>query len=200
MKTFADYLIESRQTYDYRIKIAGDVSSEFIKELEQKLQQFDVIKLTAPKKTPVQKTLVDFPAFNNESMTFVDATFNYPATPPQITQIAQLLGLDPNRICIQDKKYADSIDAERTKQDKENKNLLTNTDFPSPDAEQKELSDDYSAAPDQHEVVVKNAYKSDFTVAGGRTPPAKTTNDYPMGVKSPIGGTNRIPTPRSSAR
>jgi hypothetical protein len=199
MKTFAEYLIESRKTFDYRIKIAGDLKPGFMKEFEQKLKQFDVIKATAPKTTPVQKTLADFPQYNNESMTFMDVTFNYPATPPQITQMAELLGLDPNRISIQDRVYAERMDTERERQDAESKNLLTDTDFPAPNKEQKELSKDYSAAPEDH-AVLKNAYRSDFTVAGGRTPPAVTTNDFPMGSKSPIGGTNRIPTPKSSAR
>jgi len=199
MKTFAEYLTESRKTFDYRIKIAGDTTPEFMKGFEQKLKQFDVVKITAPKTTPVQKTLADFPQYNNESMTFMDVTFNYPATPPQITQIAQLLGLDPNRICIQDRVYAERMDVERERQDEESKNLLTDTDFPAPNKEQRDLKKDYSAAPDDH-AVLKNAYRSDFTVAGGRTPPAVTTNDFPMGKKSPIGGTNKIPAVHSSAR
>ena len=132
MKTFAEYLTESRKTFDYRIKIAEDTTPEFMKGFEQKLKQFDVVKMTAPKTTPVQKTLADFPQYNNESMTFMDVTFNYPATPPQITQIAQLLGLDPNRICIQDRVYAERMDVERERQDEESKNLLTDTDFPHP--------------------------------------------------------------------
>lgn len=199
MKTFAEYLTESRKTFDYRIKIAGDPPPEFMKEFEQKLRQFDVIKISAPKTTPLQKTLTDFPQYNNQSMTFMDVTFNYPATPPQITQIAELLGLDPNRIIIQDTLYAERVDAELTKQQKDNKNLLTDTDFPAPDKDQKALSKDHSADPYDH-AVLKNAYRSDFTVAGGRTPPAVTTNDFPMGMKSPIGGSNRLPTPKSSAR
>ena len=199
MKTFAEYLTESKHTYDYRIKIAGDVPPGFISGLKEKLKQFDVISMSDVKKTPVQKQLKDFPQCNNESMSFMDVVFNYPATPPQITQIAQLLGLNPNMILIQDKKYADSIDNERTKQDAENKNVLTDTDYPAPDKQQKDLKKDYSAAPKEH-AVVKNAYKSSFTVAGGKTPPAVTTDDFPMGQKSPIGGTNRIPAVHSNAR
>ena len=200
MKTFAEYLTESKHTYDYRIKIAGDVPADFMNGLKEKLKQFDVVSMTAPKKTPVQKQLVDFPQYNNESMTFMDVTFNYPATPPQVTQIAQLLGLDPNRIIMQDSKYADSIDQERVTQDAENKNLLTDTDYPAPNKEQKALSKDYATGPYDH-AVVKNAYKSDFTIAGGKTPPAVTSNDFPMGDKSPVGSNqNRLPQPKSSVR
>jgi hypothetical protein len=200
MKTFAEYLVESKHTYDYRIKIAGDVDPDFIKEFESKLKQFDVVKMTKPKTTPVQKTVPDFPKFANESVTFMDVTFNYPATPAQITQIAQLLGLDPNRICVLDTKYSDSIDQENDKQAKENKDVLTDTDYPAPDKEQKDLSKDYAADPYDH-AVLKNSYRSDFSVAGGKTPPAVTSNDYPMGMKSPVGSNqNRLPHPKSSAR
>lgn len=200
MKTLAEYLIESRQTYDYRIKIAGEVDSEIFKNLKQKLEQFDVIKMSDAKTTPVQKQLADFPNVTNEKMTFVDVTFNYPATPPQIVQIAQLLGLDPNKVIMQDRKYADSIDQERSTQEKESKNLLTDTNYPSPNKEQKDLSNDYGADPYDH-AVLKNAYRSDFTIAGGKTPKAKTTNDEPMGNTSPVGTKqNKIPTPKSFAR
>lgn len=199
MKTFAEYLTESKHTYDYRIKIAGDLPPGFMAGFKEKLKQFDVVSMSDSKKTPVQKSLPDFPKFPNESMTFVDVTFNYPATPPQITQIAQLLGLDPNRIMMTDKKYADSVDQEVVKQDSESKNLLTDTDYPAPDKQQRDLKKDYSAAPNDH-AVVKNAYKSSFTVAGGKTPPAVTTDDFPMGQKSPIPGTNKKPAVHSAAR
>lgn len=199
MKTFAEYLTESKHTYDYRIKIAGDLPAGFMSGFKEKLKQFDVVSMSDSKKTPVQKSLPDFPKFPNESMTFVDVTFNYPATPPQITQIAQLLGLDPNRIVMLDKKYADGVDQEVVKHDSENKNLLTDTDYPAPDKQQRDLKKDYSAAPNDH-AVVKNAYKSSFTVAGGKTPPAVTTDDFPMGQKSPIGGTNKKPAVHSAAR
>lgn len=200
MKTFAEYLTESKHTYDYRIKIAGELPPGFVAGFKDKLKHFDVVSMSDIKKTPVQKQLKDFPQVNNNSMSFVDVTFNYPATPPQITQIAQALGLNPNMILIQDKKYADSIDSERAKQDAENKNLLTDTDYPAPDKEQKALSKDYATGPYDH-AVVKNAYKSDFTVAGGKTPPAVSTNDFPMGDKSPIGTTkNKLPAVHSNAR
>tara|TARA_B100000524_G_C23401910_1_gene280882 strand:+ start:359 stop:520 length:162 start_codon:yes stop_codon:yes gene_type:complete len=53
MKSLAQYLVETRQTFDYRIKILGDADAELINKLEEKLQQFDVVKMTEPKKTPI---------------------------------------------------------------------------------------------------------------------------------------------------
>jgi len=198
MKNFQQYLAESERTYNYRIKIVGDVAPDFIKQLEDKLKQFDPVKIGKPKTTPVQLKPADFPAHSNDSVTSMDCEFRYPAIEPQIKQIAQLLMMDPNRIIMLTTPHEDSLDSERKKVEAENKNLLTDTDYPAPDAEQKALSTDYSAPYDQH-AVLKNTYRSEFTVAGGKTPPAKTTNDLPMGDKSPMTKVKRPPRPATGA-
>jgi hypothetical protein len=128
----------------------------------------------------------------------MDVEFRYPAIEPQIKQIAQLLFLDPNRIIMLTTPYEDSVDTERERVDAENKNLLTDTDYPADNAEQKALSKDYSADPYQH-AVLKNAYRSDFTVAGGKTPKAETTNDLPMGNDSPMTRVKRPAQPATGA-
>jgi hypothetical protein len=128
----------------------------------------------------------------------MDVEFRYPAIEPQIKQIAQLLFLDPNRIIMLTTPYEDSVDTERERVDAENKNLLTDTDYPADNAEQKALSKDYSADPYQH-AVLKNAYRSDFTVAGGKTPKAETTNDLPMGNDSPMTRVKRPAKPATGA-
>jgi hypothetical protein len=198
MKNFKDYLAESERTYNYRIKIVGDTPSGLVKALEEKLQQFDVIKMSDVKTTPVQSKPADFPAFENDRVSSMDVEFRYPAIEPQIQQIAQLLGLDPNRIRLLTTAYEDSMAEEKQKVEDQNKDLLTDTDFPAPDAEQKALSKDYSANPYKH-AVLKNTYRSDFTVAGGKTPPAETTNDLPMGDKSPMTKVSRPPKPATGA-
>jgi hypothetical protein len=198
MKNFKDYLAESERTYNYRIKVVGDIASDFTKMLEEKLKQFDPVKISAIKKTPIQLKPADFPAHANESVSSMDVEFRYPAIEPQIQQIAQLLGLDPNRIRLLTSAYEDSMAEEKEKVEEQNKDLLTDTDYPAPDAEQKALSKDYSANPYQH-AVLKNTYRSEFTVAGGKTPPAKTTNDLPMGDKSPMTKVVRPPKPATGA-
>ena len=198
MKNFKDYLTESERTYNYRIKLVGDVPSNFVKELEGKLKQFDIVKITAPKTTPVQAKPADFPAFENDRVTHVDVEFRYPAIEPQIQQIVQLLGFDPNRVRLLTVPYEESMNSERDKVEDQNKDLLTDTNFPAPDAEQKALSKDYSAPYDQH-AVLKNTYRSDFTVAGGKTPAAQTTNDLPMGDTSPMTKMTRKPKPATGA-
>jgi hypothetical protein len=198
MKNFQQYLAESERTYNYRIKIVGDVAPDFIKQLEERLKQFEVVKISKPKTTPVQLKPADFPKHSNDSVTSMDVEFRYPAIEPQIKEIAQLLFLDPNRIIMLTVPHEDGMDSEREKVAAENKNLLTDTDYPAPDAEQKALIKDYSAPYNQH-AVLKNAYRSDFTVAGGKTPPARTTNDFPMDNTSPMTNIKRPPRPATGA-
>jgi hypothetical protein len=199
MKPFAKYLAESEKTYNYRIKIVGDVPNTFVKELEGKLTQFDIVKISKPKTTPVRKEIPDFPAFPNQPMSIVDVEFRYPAIEPQIKQLAQLLGMDPNRIIMNTLPYEESMNDESRKIGTENKNLLDKPDYPAPDAEQKALSKDYATGPYDH-AVLKNAYRSNFTIAGKKTPPAKTTNDLPMGIKSPMTTIKRPPKPATGAQ
>ena len=198
MKPFAKYLTESEKTYNYRIKIVGDVPSDFIKELEGKLAQFDVVKMSKIKTAPVRKEIPDFPAFPNQPMSIVDVEFRYPAIEPQIKQLAQLLGMDPNRIVMNTVPYEESMNDESRKIGDQNKDLLDKPDYPAPDAEQRALSKDYATGPYDH-AVLKNAYRSNFTIAGNKTPPAKTTNELPMGVKSPMTNVKRPPKPATGA-
>ena len=198
MKNFQQYLAESERTYNYRIKIVGDVAPDFIKALEDKLAQFDIVKISRPKTTPVQLKPADFPKHSNDSVTSVDVEFRYPAIEPQIKQLAQLLFLDPNRIIMLTTPHEEGMAVEKARIDNENQDLLTNTDYPADNAEQRALSADYSAPYDEH-AVLKNAYRSDFTVAGGKTPAAKTTNDLPMGNTSPMTKTKRPPRPATGA-
>lgn len=195
MKTFAQYLTESEKTFDYRIKILGDVPTNFIRDLKDQLKKFEPVKISEPKKTPVLSKPLDFPNFSNESVTMMDATFRYPATPPQLEQMVRLLGVDPDRVCMVQRDYDDGIDRELAGIETQ-KDLLT-TDYPADNAEQKKLKKDHA---DGNQQVVKNsADAAKWTVAGGKTPPAETTNDLPMGVKSPMSAVKRPPKPATGA-
>jgi len=197
MKPFAKYLAESERTYNYRIKVVGDVPAGFFRELRDKCAQFDVVKFGDAKSTPVRKAIPDFPAFPNQPMSIVDVEFRYPAIGPQIKQLAQLLGMDPNRIVMNTTSYEQSMDTESDKIADQNQDLL-DAPYPAPDAEQRALKKDYATGPYDH-AVLKNAYRSDFTIAGGKTPPAKTTNELPMGKNSPMSNIKRQPKPATGS-
>ena len=198
MKPFVKYLAESERTYNYRIKILGKPPGDLVAQLKKKLDQFDPVKMSDPKTTPIQIIPTDFPNNKNDSVTMFDVSFKYPAIEPQIKQLAQLLGLDPNHIIMQTAQHVDGLVDEYEKIDAQNKDLLDDTDYPAPDAEQRALKKDYATGPYDH-AVLKNAYRSDFTVAGGKTPPAKTTNEIAQGDTSPMTKITRPPKPATGA-
>lgn len=198
MKPLAQYLAESERTYNYRIKFCGDVDSDFVQQLKSKLEQFAPVKITDLKTTPIQKIPTDFPSFSNEKVTMFDVDFRYPAIEPQIKQLAQIMGMDPNRVVMATRDYSDSMVNEYEKIAELNQDLLTNTDYPANDKVQKGLKKDYGVEAHDH-VVLQNQYRSNFAVAGGKTPAAQTTNDVPMGVKSPMTKIVRPPKPATGA-
>lgn len=198
MKNFAQYLAESERTYDYRIKMCGDVTTEFVRQLKSKFDQFAPVKMGDVKTTPIQKIPTDFPNFKNEKVNIIDVSFRYPAIEPQIKQLAQLMGMDPNKIVMTTRDYNEELEQEYQRIDTENQDLLTDTDYPADTKEQRALKKDYSVEAHDH-VVLQNEYRSDFTVAGGKTPPAQTTNDLAQGTKGPMYKINRPAKPATGA-
>lgn len=194
MKNFQEYLTESAKNYEYRIKIAGDLDDDAVTALEKELARFDVIKLSKPKKTPVLKSPAGFPELQNQEIHIMDVVLNYPATPQEITDIWQRVGGNPNYIRIISKGFDDATNLASAEAEE---SPVLDKDLPNANAVQKAASTAHADA----EVVIKNSAEgAKFTVAGGKTAPAQTTNDLPQGKKSPIGGTNKLPTPRSAAR
>jgi hypothetical protein len=185
MKNFKEYLAESERTYNYRIKIVGELPSGFCDALKGRLAQFDPLKIGTEKSTPIQAKPADFPAFENDKVTSIDVMFRYPAIEPQIKQIARLLGLDENKIVMQTSVYDDNNDDYQKKLADQPPSLLDDTDYPADDKAQKEQKKDYSADPYEH-AVLKNAYRSNFTIAGGSPKAAETTNDLKTGNNSPM--------------
>ncbi len=80
MSTFKDYLTESAKSYDYKIKVAGELDKDFASKLESALAKFEVANMSAGKKTPIMTLPLDFPALSNEQVTIFDVTTNYPAS------------------------------------------------------------------------------------------------------------------------
>lgn len=184
MKTFAQYLTESEKTFDYRIKIVGDISADFTKAFKDKLKKFDPAKVGDFKSTPILSKPTDFPSFTNQSVNMIDVSFRYPATPPQIEQVAELLGVTADRLVMNELHWSEGMDQELLGIE-DQKDLLTSP-YPADSKEQKDLKKDYAAVGVDKQVVKNSASEATWTVAGGKTPPAKTTNDLPQGVKSPM--------------
>ena len=101
MSTFAKYLIESTKTYEYKVKIAGDIDKDFATRMETCLQKFEVAKMSSGKKTPIQSLPLDFPALSNESVTIFDVTTNYPSAVREMQEyLADYMNISPAMIVV----------------------------------------------------------------------------------------------------
>ena len=196
MKTFRDYLVETEKTFDYRIKICGELPAGFEKEFKDALKKFDPKSIGPVKTTPVLAKPQGFPAFTNERVNMMDCSFRYPANLQQVAQIVRLMGVDENRLALNQLDWQEGMDQELLGIETQNKDLL-NSPYPADNAEQKALKKDYAAVGKDKEVVKNSASEARWTVAGGKTPPAVTTNDIPQGVKSPMTTIKRPPKPRT---
>jgi hypothetical protein len=131
MRSLKHYLMESVHTYDYTIKIVGDVEAKQMDLFKYNLNKFDPIEISEPKTTPIQKSPFGFPGVENQPVNIIKAKFRYPATEPMIKQMARLLNMDENRVRLVTTGFDDSIDleAEQYENSAEKAPLLGN-DYP----------------------------------------------------------------------
>jgi len=101
MSTFTKYLTEAIKTYEYRVKIAGDIDKDFASRLETACQKFEVQKLSAGKKTPIQSLPLDFPAIKNESVTIFNLSTSYPVSVRELKEyIADYMRISPAMVVV----------------------------------------------------------------------------------------------------
>lgn len=111
MKSFKDYLTESKQVYEFKVKIAGDCPKECAAQIKSALDAFKVENCSAGKSTPIQELQRDFPEHKNISMTVFDVTTAYPATSAQITDaIAAKAGIEMSKICVRNSREQEEYD------------------------------------------------------------------------------------------
>lgn len=119
--------MESIHTYNYTIKIAGNVDKNFLDLFMYNLKKFDPVKINDPVSTPIQKDPYGFAGITNEPVHIIKAEFRYPASEPQIQQIVQLLGYNVNMVRVIGTNFNDSINDEMNgyANEVENSPLLT---------------------------------------------------------------------------
>jgi len=206
MKSLRKYIMESVHTYNYTIKIAGQVDKNFLDMFRYNLKKFDPVNIGEPKSTPIQKDPYGFPNLNNQSVTIIKAEFRYPATEPMIQQIAQLLGYQVDMVRVVSSNFDDSINSEMVGYENEMSHspLLNHEQLeeqPGAKAASKAYGDSYlQSIKDQTKDSMIN-----IPYAGKETPdsfdPFKPyLDDKKMGDKSPMSTITRPAKPATGAR
>lgn len=93
MKTFKEYLAESKKVYQFKIKVAGDLPEKFQENLKTQLGRVEVKTLEKVETTPVQSTPLDFPNLSNMEVHIFNLVCEYPVTGPEIASDLKAIGL-----------------------------------------------------------------------------------------------------------
>jgi len=205
MKSLKRYIMESVHTYNYTIKIAGEVDKNFLDMFKYNLNKFDPVKIHDPVSTPIQKDPYGFPNVSNQPVTIIKAEFRYPATEPMIQQIAQLLGYNVDYVRVVGTQFDDSINSEMVGYENEMSHTpVLNHEEMEEQPGAKEASKAYG---DSYLTSIKSQMKGnkiDLTYAGKKTPDAfdpfkPYLDDKSLGDKSPMTKITRPPKPKTGA-
>jgi hypothetical protein len=128
MKSFTEYLAESKEEkkYSFKIKIAGDLPENCEDVMETALQKFQVAKFAKTKTTPIQAKLRDFPTLENAQVNVFDVELEYPTTSSVLTNyMLEQTGLTADRIKVRSplEEAESELNVEHTEVEK--KALLT---------------------------------------------------------------------------
>jgi hypothetical protein len=94
MKSFKEYLTESKKVYEFKLIMCGDLPANAQSAIKAALAQYDVTSVSAGRRKPIAEMQQEFPEHKNVEVTFFDVVTNYPANAPQVRDlVASSLGI-----------------------------------------------------------------------------------------------------------
>ena len=118
MKSLRSYLVESEQTYKFRLKIAEKLDDDRMDALESALAKYDMKSMSKPKKTPIQEHPMDFQTLQNQEVFIMDTELNYPVTAHQLYEyISQTVGVPASHLVVINQDHPEEIGREEALQE-----------------------------------------------------------------------------------
>jgi hypothetical protein len=174
MKPFKEYLLESKQTYEFKVKIAGDCPPDCAKKIKEALSRFKVESCSAGKSTPIQETQVDFPEERNVGVTLFDVTTAYPATSAEVqNEVGSHCNVPLSRIKVRNLKEQEEEELNHANDESSGEALL--------DEETLEEVDGQKLVGDKHVMSLLKELGKNKTIGTQ----VKGTNDKILAKKSP---------------
>jgi len=104
MKSFKEHLTESKKKYDFRIKIAGEMTTEQEDTMKTLLSRFTAGNALAgfkKSKTPIQALPLDFPQVKNCEVNIYEVVLDYPTTQFELTEyLSSGLGVGKQHLVV----------------------------------------------------------------------------------------------------
>jgi len=199
MRTFKEYLQENTlaKKYDFRIKIAGDVTPEQEAKMATLLGRYTVsetLGVMKKTKTPIQSLPLDFPQVRNCEVHIYEVTLDYPTTQQELTEYLTQ-GLEVNRQNLVVRKPNEPYEEYQHQEPKREGALLNDPDYK--EAGNPQFEDYYGDKYNSGFVKELNdILKLQRKLRGEEIPnstaddiiknPGQTTNDVPQNNRSPI--------------
>ena len=144
MKSLKSYLVESEQTYKFRIKMAEKGDDETMDALESALEKYEVASISKPKKTPIQEHPMDFQTLNNAEVFIMDAELKYPVTAHQLYEyISQTVGVPASHLVVINSDHPEEIAREEALKEEEYESVLE-TDYEDGNNAKDNFGDEYN--------------------------------------------------------
>lgn len=201
MKTFKSYLMESSATYDFKVKIACDITDQDITKIKTALEEFKINNFKKSRSLPMQET-PEFPQLGPVEVKIYDVSLEYPANNDQVFSTIMNTGccqagalkvipLNSPYNAILDGLEVSNVDGEKGEAVLAQEEMKT--DKPNGISGQEYL-DKLPSLIKELQAARKYEYPD---VAGGKTTAAKTSGLTPEHNMSPVGSKqNTIPSPR----
>ena len=101
MKTFKEHLLESKKQYGFRVKVAGEFTTEQESMMKNLLDRFVVSNFKKSGKTPIQSLPLDFPQVRNCEVSIFEVTVDYPTTQQELTEyLSTGLGISKQNLVV----------------------------------------------------------------------------------------------------
>lgn len=110
MKSFKEYLTESKKVYEFKIKLAGDFK-DAAQKIKLALAQYDVASVSAGSRLPIAEQHSDFPEYKNVNVTIFDVALNYPTNAPRV-RAAVANGLNCSENAVKIRSFAEQQEDE----------------------------------------------------------------------------------------
>jgi hypothetical protein len=182
MKSFLQYLTESKQDYSFRVVFAGKPEAGIGKTIKTALAGYSVKSVSDAKSHMIERSHPFFPDLQNPEIYTIDVVCEYPATSTQIRKSLTDHSVDKATVAVENLAFAEDIaaEAEAIKTNTGEKPLLLK--------DYEKVKVDHPYGDNYNAKLVKNSVTGTGQVKiKGGAKPAETTNDLKAGTKSPVG-------------
>lgn len=185
MKNFKEYLTESKKTYKFMIKVAGELPEGCEDALESCMTKYKVLNLSNSKSTPITERPLDFPHLQNEEVTIWEIEIEYPTTSHVLeTYIANCCNIAKTHIVVRGEH--DPLEELQSKEEPETyETLLTKEDMGGESAQADVAGARVMDLLKELETARKE--RDADPIAGVKAGESQDIKDETAGAKSPVG-------------